>query len=130
MTEVDSTKTFKVTQWGTLERCATARSDKPAGLGVKQEKRRGKFEVKLVYSKRTAKSLLETQHKVNYENSSSYDMISKIECNYQQATISHPRVQTTNYKLPNLVSPLTSHLTPSNFKHFHHTHPCLLFYFY
>lgn len=59
-----STKTFKMTQWGTLERQATAKNDKPLGLGIKDDKKRGKFEVKLVYSRRTAKNLLEQQRKV------------------------------------------------------------------
>lgn len=42
---IDSTKTFKVSRWGTIERSATARNEKPAGLGVKEHHIKGRTEV-------------------------------------------------------------------------------------
>jgi hypothetical protein len=64
MSSIGTTKTFGVTQWGTLERKASAKNEKPVGLGIKDEKRQGRHEVKVVYSRRVSKSLKEQQRKV------------------------------------------------------------------
>jgi hypothetical protein len=45
---IDSTKTFKVSRWGTIERSATARNEKPAGLGVKEQQIKGRTEVPVI----------------------------------------------------------------------------------
>ena len=54
-------KTFVVTKWGTLERQIASRSNKPAGLGIKDEKRKGNANVRLVYTKRIADDMMVQQ---------------------------------------------------------------------